>query len=87
VDHAEKQSDYWTVHPDGSSLRQLTHVKQGSQVWSTSYSPDGASIVHATDGVDGKADIFVMRADGSDNHPITRTTPCDSAPDWGPSGS
>jgi TolB protein len=87
VDQGDTQSDYWTVHPDGSSLRQLTHVKQGSQVWSTSYSPDGAWIVHATDGVDGKADIFVMRADGSDNHPITRTKLWDSAPDWGPPGS
>jgi TolB protein len=79
-----KQSDYWTVHPDGSGLTRLTHVKPGSQVWSTSYSPDGAWIVHATDGVSGNADIYAMRADGTGNRPIMRTKLWESAPDWGP---
>jgi TolB protein len=82
-----KQSDLWTVHPDGSGLAQLTHVKPGALVLSTSYSPDGAWIVHATDGVDGNADLFVMRADGTGNRPVTRTKLWDSAPDWGPPGS
>ena len=54
---------------------------------STSYSPDGKWIVHATNGVDGNADVFVMRADGTDNQPVTRTKLWDSAPDWGPAGS
>ena len=81
-----KQSDYWTVRPDGSDLTQLTHYKDGTIVRSTSYSPDGEWIVHATNGVDGQADVFVMRADGSDNQPVTRTKLWDSAPDWGPAG-
>jgi TolB protein len=81
------QSDFWTVHPDGSALAQLTHVPDGTTVLSASYSADGAWIVHATDGVDGKADIFVMRADGTGNQPVTRTGLWDSAPDWGPAGS
>jgi TolB protein len=82
-----KQSDYWTVHPDGSALTQLTHFPEGTLVLSASYSLDGGSIVHATDGVDGNADIFVMRADGSGNRPVTRSKLWDSAPDWGPAGS
>jgi TolB protein len=82
-----KQSDYWTVRPDGKDLKQLTHHEQGTLVLSTSYSPDGKWIVHATNGVDGTADVFVMRADGTDNQPVTRSKLWDSAPDWGPAGS
>ena len=82
-----KQSDYWTVRPNGKDLTQLTHYKQGTLVLSTSYSPDGKWIVNATNGVDGNADIFVMRADGTDNTPVTHSKLWDSTPDWGPEGS
>ena len=82
-----KQSDYWTVRPDGKDLTQLTHYKQGTLVLSTSYSPDGKWIVHATNGVDGNADVFVMRADGTGNTPVTHSNLWESAPDWGPEGS
>jgi TolB protein len=82
-----RQSDYWTVRPNGEHLARLTHHEHGTLVLSTSYSPDGDWIVHATNGVDGNADVFVMRADGTDNRPVTRSEPWDSAPDWGPAGS
>ena len=82
-----KQSDYWTVHPDGTDLTQLTHFKQATIVLSTSYSPDGKWIVHATNGIEANADVFVMRADGTDSRPVTRSKLWDSAPDWGPAGS
>jgi TolB protein len=81
-----KQSDYWTVRPDGTDLTQLTHFRQPTLVLSTSYSPDGKWIVYGTDGVDANADVFVMRADGTDCRPVTRTKLWDSAPDWGPAG-
>jgi TolB protein len=79
-----RQSDYWTVRPDGSHLKQLTHFKEGTLVLSASYSPDGEWIAYATDGVDGNADVFAMRADGTGSRPITRTKAWDSAPDWSP---
>ena len=82
-----KQSDFWTVGPDGKGLKQLTHFKDGTLVLSTSYAHDGEWITHATDGVADNADIFVMRADGTANRAVTRTKPWDSAPDWGPAGS
>jgi TolB protein len=56
-------------------------------VLSGSFSSDGKWIVHATDGIDGQADVFVMRADGTGNQPVTRSAAWDSAPDWGPPGS
>jgi TolB protein len=87
-DHEDtKQADFWTVHPNGHRLRRLTHFKEGTLVLSASYSSDGAWIVHATNGVDGNADIFMMRADGTGNRPVTRSKRWDSAPDWGPAGS
>jgi TolB protein len=78
------QSDFWTVRPDGTRLEQLTHYEKDTLVLSTSYSPDGDWIVHATTGVNGIADLFVMRADGTGNRPVTRSEQWDSAPDWGP---
>jgi len=79
-----KQSDFWTVNPDGTALQQLTHFPKDTIVRSASYSPDGAWIVHATNGIGGNADLFVMRADGTGNQPLTRTKLWDSAPDWSP---
>jgi Tol biopolymer transport system component len=82
-----RQSDYWTVGLDGRGLEQLTHFEDGTLVRSGSYSPDGKWIVHASDGVDGNADLFVMKADGTGNRPFTRTKAWDSAADWGPAAS
>jgi TolB protein len=79
-----KQGQIYLIHPNGTGLKQLTHFKRGTIVSSSSFSPDGNSIVFATDGVGGNADLFVMRPDGSGKHPITRTKLWDSAPDWGP---
>jgi Tol biopolymer transport system component len=78
-----KQSDYWTVRPDETGLKQLTHFEQGTLVVSASYSPDGAWIVYGSDG-DGGADLHVMRADGMGSRLLSSTQWWDSAPDWGP---
>jgi TolB protein len=82
-----QQSGYWTVRADGEDLTQLTHYEDDTLVLSASYSSDGEWIVHATIGVDDNADVFVMRADGTGNQPVTRSELWDSAPDWGPAGS
>ncbi len=79
-----RQSDYWSVRPDGSRLKQLTHFKPGTLVLSASYSPDGKWIAYASDGEGGNADLYVMRADGSGGRPLFRAQPWDSAPDWSP---
>ena len=86
-DDETRQSDYWTVRPDGTDLSQLTHYEEGTIVLSASHSSDGEWIVHASGGVNGNADVFVMRADGTGNRPVTQSELWDSAPDWGPAGS
>jgi Tol biopolymer transport system component len=82
-----KQADYYTVDVKTRRITRLTDFEEGTTALSGSYSPDGRWIAHGTDGLDGNADVFVMRADGSGNRPVTRSSQWDSAPDWGPSGS
>jgi len=80
-------SNIYVVHPDGSGLRQLTHFKRTANVRSACFSPDGKWIVLGTDNSKGgNPDVYVMRADGTELRPITRSPLWDSAADWG-SGS
>ena len=77
-------SNLFTVRPDGTGLKQLTHVGRTVEVLSSSYSPDGKSIVFSRSGTGGLPDLFIMRSDGTKIRQLTRTTRWDSAPDWGP---
>ncbi|MEN3282975.1 MAG: hypothetical protein V7607_4115 [Solirubrobacteraceae bacterium] len=70
------------IHPDGSGLRHLKTPE--GDVLSAGFSPDGQWITFGAPGVGDTYDVWAMRVDGSDMHPITRTTTWDSAPDWGP---
>jgi TolB protein len=70
------------IHPDGSGLRHLKTPED--DVLSSGFSPDGEWITFGAPGVGGTYDIWAMRVNGSDMHPITRTKTWDSAPDWGP---
>lgn len=83
-DQETRQSQFMTVQPDGTGLRQLTRFRDGTLVLSASYSPDGRWIVYAGGGAGGNADLYLMRADGTRSRPLMRTSAWDSAPDWGP---
>lgn len=73
----------FTIHPDGTGLRQVTHLAPMTKLYSASFSPDGGFITFGQTGVDGQADVWTMRADGSGVTPLTRSPQWDSAPDWG----
>ena len=87
--------DLYTIAPDGTDLRQLTHFLSYSSnpglLGSGSFSPDGTSIVFHTDygateepAGNNAPDLFVMSADGTDLRPVTRTRTWDIDADWGP---
>jgi Tol biopolymer transport system component len=77
-------SNIWTIHTDGTGLRQVTDAGPRTKVYSASFSPDGTAITLGMTGVDGQADVYTMHTDGTALAPVTRTTQWDSAPDWGP---
>lgn len=85
--------DIYSIHPDGTGLRRLTHFPVGTGVQLGSYSPDGKQIVFTTQhgatpnsGPFPWPDIFVMRADGSNVIPLTRTKNWEGLPQWRPAG-
>jgi TolB protein len=84
--HGFENSQVYVIRPDGTGLRQLTHFRPGTSVLSYSFSPDGKWITLSKSGRGGEPDIFVMRANGTDIRPVTRTAVWDSAPDWGAAG-
>jgi TolB protein len=78
------QSQIFLIHPSGTGRKQITRFKKGTLVGSSSFSPDGKSIVFAK-GLDGSnLHVYVMRIDGSHVRRVTRSKLWDSAPDWGP---
>jgi Tol biopolymer transport system component len=64
-------SDVFRVHPDGTGLVQLTHVREGAHAIRPDWSPDGTRIVFADD-ESGQYRIHVMNADGSGQHRLVR---------------
>ncbi|MDX6537502.1 MAG: TolB protein [Gaiellales bacterium] len=85
-------ANLYTVRPNGTGLRQLTHNGGYARIFAGAYSPhDGSWIVFSTTedavGADrGLPDLFVMRSDGSGIRHLTRSVAWDSAPAWGPLG-
>ena len=85
-DPSGTNAELYTVRPDGTHLHRLTNVGGGDRVLEGSYSPDGTSIVFETSrgAVGGELpDVFVMTADGTGIHPITRTRNFETTADWG----
>jgi Tol biopolymer transport system component len=88
VFHSNENNDgangqFYTVHPDGTGLRQITHFTTDQAPRSACFSPDGRWIVFGKKGTAGQADLFLMRPDGSEVQSVTRTPLWDSAADWG----
>jgi Tol biopolymer transport system component len=85
--------DIYTIRPDGTHLRRLTHLPAGSGLELGSFSPNGKWIVFATTaGATPKVifsgtwpDIFRMRSDGTGREPVTRTRNWEGSPTWGTS--
>jgi Tol biopolymer transport system component len=57
-------SQIFTIKPDGTGRRQLTHVPDDKTAASPAWSPDGRRIAFQSN-VDGEFQLWVMNADGS----------------------
>ena len=86
-------TNLFTVRPDGTGLHQLTHLSPYHYALAGSWSPDGTSIVFATDrGATPNprggtfADIFTMRLGDSTTTQVTHAANLDGWPTWGPAG-
>jgi Tol biopolymer transport system component len=95
--HGNLAPNVFTVRPDGSHRKQLTHNPAGAaetqtnapRSYSPSWSPDGKRIAFAQTPGSGEpdefADIFSMRANGKGKRLVTRTADhWEENPDWGP---
>jgi Tol biopolymer transport system component len=71
-----------TIRVDGTELKRLTN---GGGYTYASFSPDGSSILHRR--VDGaKSQIFIMNADGTNDHNISGESTLDGWPAWSNDG-
>jgi TolB protein len=78
----DKKMDLATIRPDGSDLKRIT---TGGGYTYASFSPDGMSILHRR--INGAlSQIFVMKADGSDDHNISGEGNIDGWPAWSSDG-
>jgi Tol biopolymer transport system component len=82
-DNPEGDYEIFTMNPDGTGLRQLTHNAAGDfdPVWSS----DGRLIAFASIR-DGNLEVYTIRADGSQQTNRTNNPAIDQTPAWSPDG-
>ncbi len=80
------RSQVFTINPNGSGLKQLTHVAAGKSAGSPDWSPDGERIVYESN-QSGDFHIWVMNANGSGKTQLTHQSGFeDFQPSWSPDG-
>jgi Tol biopolymer transport system component len=75
-------TDIAVINPDGTGRKRLTTAHGEYPAWS----PDGRQIAF-TSGRAGSYDIWVMDADGTDQHPLTTDPAYESSATWAPDGT
>jgi TolB protein len=81
----------FTINPDGSGERQVTHPKRGVLTWQQDWSPNGRWIAYQRQGGPRLGDdIFKIRANGTHKTYLSRTCrgtcASDFSPFWSPNG-
>lgn len=78
--------ELWSVPADGGWPLQLTDL--GQQVTDPAVSPDGRSLLFASDyGGDERPDLFLMPAEGGEPRNLTVSTRAEASPAWSPDGT
>ncbi len=77
----------YTVNPDGTRVRQLTHVPPRKDAGDPAWSPDGRRIAYVSN-APGNFAVWSMTADGSGQHQIAGRPGFDYfTPQWSPNGT
>ena len=71
----------WSAHSDGAGARLLRQLK--GHLWSPAWSPDGRHVAFCHY-ANGRGQIYVMRADGSQALNVSDNVYCDRAAVWSP---
>jgi Tol biopolymer transport system component len=80
-------SQIFTIKPDGTGQRQLTHVPDDKTAASPAWSPDGRRIAFQSN-VDGEFQLWVMNADGSGQTRLLSDPGYNHyQPSWSPDGT
>src|SRR6266851_5500645 len=80
-------SNVYTINPDGTSRRQLTHVGKAQAAGAPDWSPDGTKIAYESNQT-GDYRIWVMNSDGSGQRRLADDPGfADLAPAWSPDGA
>ena len=77
-----RNDEIYVMNRDGSQKVDLTHTPDND--WSPSFSPDGRQIVYASEKDTLTVCLWVMNADGSDQHRLTKGV--DEYPSWSTHG-
>jgi Chitobiase/beta-hexosaminidase C-terminal domain/Bacterial Ig domain/WD40-like Beta Propeller Repeat len=82
----DRNSDIWSVDPDGKNEKNLTNTPDFKEWWAR-LSPDGTRIAFAGAVPGAKCDIWLMNSDGSGRVRVTDTaTISEEAHGWSPDG-
>ena len=76
---SDRASDVYVMNADGTGVRRLTRARGVDM--SGTWSPDGSRIVFSSNRL-GRTHLFVMRANGTRQHPITNSGADDFDPRW-----
>ena len=74
--------NFFTIHPDGTTLTQITDLTDTVISHKVGFSPDGLWIVFANTATNGRNEVFIAKGDGSGVRPLTNAQQPDSSPDW-----
>jgi Tol biopolymer transport system component len=80
---AGAEREIYLVSPGGLGPRRIS---SGGNAGAPSWSPDNLHIAYCLDAGDGKAQIWLMNADGTDPRNLTRDTLNNVSPSWMPDG-
>src|SRR6478752_6115426 len=81
---ADGSSNIFSVMPDGTGLKQLTHGAHNHLC--AAYSADGQQIAYCSD-VSGSWEIWSMKQNGTKQHQVTHLNGFSTFPDYSPDGS